>query len=199
MDVLEQYKKAWGNQPRETYQIAPEEIPKIAQSKSSSIVKWIFVIGLLEFVFMIGSNLMIDTSKQEKILEELGINSIVQSSQFLTLPVMVYFLYLFYRNYQNISVTDNTHKLMHQIIKTRRTVQYYVLFNLSYIVFISITMTVAMLLDPQGGYQSTPDWLIIVVMLVVTVVTLLLFWLFYQLLYGLLLKKLHRNYKEIVH
>ena len=28
----------------------------------------------------------------------------------------------------------------------------------SYIVFISFTMTVAMLVDPQGGYQSAPGW-----------------------------------------
>ncbi|WOC40401.1 hypothetical protein [Polaribacter sp. HL-MS24] len=197
MDGLEHYKKAWGNQPQEKHQISAVEIHKISQSKSSSIVKWIFVIGLFEFIFMIGSNFMIDTSKQEKMMEELGVHTIVQFSQYLTLPVMLYFLYLFYRNYQNISITENTHKLMGQIIKTRKTVQNYVIFNLLYIVFISFTMTVAMVVDPQGGYQNAPGWFVIVVMLVVTAIMLLLFWLFYQLLYGILLNKLHRNYKEM--
>ena len=50
MDVLENYKKTWENQPEEARKLSTVEIYKLAHSKSSSIVKWIFIIGILEFV-----------------------------------------------------------------------------------------------------------------------------------------------------
>ena len=52
MDLLEKYKKAWDNQPEETNKVSKIDIYKMAHSKSSSIVKWIFIIGVLEFVFV---------------------------------------------------------------------------------------------------------------------------------------------------
>ncbi len=48
---LANYKKVWKNQPEEKNKISALEIYKMTQSKSNSIVKWIFIIGLLEFVF----------------------------------------------------------------------------------------------------------------------------------------------------
>ena len=197
MDLLETYKKAWDSQPKEINQISSIEIYKMAHSKSSSIVKWIFIIGLLEFAFMIGSFFIFDTSKQEKMMEEMGVNTLVQISQYATIPVLLYFLFMFYKNYKNIAVTDSTKKLISTIKKTRRTVKNYVIFNLFFIVYISTIMTVSMVLDPQGGYQNAPGWIISGAMLIVTIILLLLFWLFYQVLYGFLLKKLNRNYKEL--
>ena len=49
---LSHYKKAWKNQPDENNKISQNEIYKMTQSKSTSIVKWIFIIGILEFVVM---------------------------------------------------------------------------------------------------------------------------------------------------
>ena len=197
MDLLETYKKAWDSQPKEINQISSIEIYKMAHSKSSSIVKWIFIIGLLEFAFMICSFFIFDTSKQEKMMEEMGVNTLVQVSQYATIPVLLYFLSMFYKNYKNIAVTDSTKKLISTIKKTRRTVKNYVIFNLFFIVYISIIMTSSMVIDPQRGYQNIPSWIIIGAMLIVTIIMLLLFWLFYQVLYGFLLKKLNRNYKEL--
>lgn len=73
MDLLDNYKKAWENQPEEITRISTSEIYKMTQSKSSSIVKWIFVIGLLEFAFMILSTFVFDISNDEKILVEMEI------------------------------------------------------------------------------------------------------------------------------
>ena len=50
MDILDKYKKAWENQPEENDRVNEAQIYKMAHSKSSSIVKWIFIIGILEFV-----------------------------------------------------------------------------------------------------------------------------------------------------
>ena len=43
MDLLDKYKKAWGNQPEETNTVSEVDIYKLAHSKSSSVVKWIFI------------------------------------------------------------------------------------------------------------------------------------------------------------
>jgi len=197
MDLLDNYKKAWDNQPEEMKKISALEIYKMTQAKSSSIVKWIFVIGLLEFAFMILSTFIFDVSNDEKIMMAMGVYELVQISQYLTIPVLFYFLFLFYKNYKNISSIDNTNKLMTKIRKTRRTVRNYVIFNLLYIVYIAAIMTFGMVETPQGSFQNTPGWIIVLIMMLVTVIMLLLFWGFYQLLYGILLNKLNRNYIEL--
>jgi hypothetical protein len=197
MDLLDNYKKAWDNQPEEIKKISALEIYKMTQAKSSSIVKWIFVIGILEFAFMILYTFIFDVSNDEKIMMAMGIYEFVQISQYLTIPVLFYFLFLFYKNYKNISSIDNTKKLMTKIKKTRRTVRNYVIFNLLYIVYIAAIMTFGMVRTPQGNFQNIPEWLIVLIMILVTVIILLLFWGFYQLLYGILLNKLNRNYTEL--
>jgi hypothetical protein len=40
------------------------------------------------------------------------------------------FIYLFYKNYIRISTIASTKQLMKDILKTRKTVQYYVWYNL---------------------------------------------------------------------
>lgn len=197
MDLLDNYKKAWENQPEETTRISTSEIYKMTQAKSSSIVKWIFVIGLLEFAFMILSTFVFDISNDEKILVEMEIYEFVQISQYLTIPVLFYFLFLFYKNYKNISSIDNTKKLMTKIKKTRRTVRNYVIFNLLYIVYLAAIITFGMVMTPQGNLENTPGWIIVLIMMLVTIIMLFLFWGFYQLLYGILLNKLNRNYIEL--
>lgn len=197
MDLLDNYKKAWENQPEEITRISTSEIYKMTQAKSSSIVKWIFVIGLLEFAFMILSTFVFDISNDEKILVEMEIYEFVQISQYLTIPVLFYFLFLFYKNYKNISSIDNTKKLMTKIKKTRRTIRNYVIFNLLYIVYLAAIITFGMVMTPQGNLENTPGWIIVLIMMLVTIIMLFLFWGFYQLLYGILLNKLNRNYIEL--
>ena len=197
MDLLDNYKKAWGNQPEEMKKISVSEIYKMTQAKSSSIVKWIFIIGLLEFAFMILSTLSFDISNDEKILVEMGIYEFIQISQYLVIPILFYFLFLFYKNYKNISSIDNTNKLMTKIKKTRRTVRNYVIFNLLYIVYLAAIMTFGMVMTPQGKLENIPGWIIVLIMMLVTTIMLFLFWGFYQLLYGILLKKLNKNYIEL--
>jgi hypothetical protein len=52
MDLLDKYKETWSKQVEMPYKFSTLEIYKMAHAKSSSIVKWIFVIGILEFIFM---------------------------------------------------------------------------------------------------------------------------------------------------
>ena len=189
MDLLENYKKAWDNQPKETSTFSAVEIYKLAHSKSSSIVKWIFIIGLLYFV------IDIDTAYAE--YKKMGLENFIFYSQIVAYAILFYFLVIFYLNYRRISATDATSTLMKKIIKTRKTVRNYVLFNLSYMALVMIIVTVASINTNLETLTNKQIILIIIATLIVTLLILGVLWLFYQLLYGILLKKLNRNYKEL--
>lgn len=194
---LENYKKVWSNQSEETNKLSSIEIYKLAHSKSSSIVKWIFIIGILEFVIFNSVYFFFDMEEANNSYKELGLENFIYYSQILTYIILFYFLVVFYKNYKNISVIDTTKTLMDKILKTRKTVRNYVFFNLSYLVFISIVVTSAMVNEEFANDSSKKVFVIILTMLITTTVLVGIFWLFYQLLYGILLKKLNRNYKEL--
>ena len=170
----------------------------MAHSKSSSIVKWIFIIGLLEFVFVAAINFFFRVSPEE--YEELN-NPIGKNLiwlEVISYVIIIYFLIQFYKNYKNISTSDDTKTLMTKILKTRKTVKLYVLFSLSF-VFIVSTIAVGYTLFVTDFKQSGIGFytLIIVATIFVILFVLFLYWLFYQLLYGILLRKLNRNYTEL--
>ena len=51
MDELELLKKDWQKEDSKYPKLSYDEIYRMILSKSSSIVKWIFIISLLEFAF----------------------------------------------------------------------------------------------------------------------------------------------------
>ena len=143
MDLLEKYKKTWDNQPDETKQFSALEIYKLAHSKSSSIVKWIFIIGVLEFVILNSLYFVFDMEEVYTEYEKMGLKNFIFYSQIVAYVILFYFLVMFYLNYKRISTTDSTKTLMKKIIKTRKTVRNYVLFNLSYMALVMIAVTIA--------------------------------------------------------
>ena len=51
MDELELLKKDWETSSKNYPELNKEELYKLIYKRSSSIVKWIFIISLLEFAF----------------------------------------------------------------------------------------------------------------------------------------------------
>ncbi|WP_299048462.1 hypothetical protein [uncultured Polaribacter sp.] len=197
MDVLDSYKKAWENQPDEVRKFSALEIYKMTQANSSSIVKWIFIIGILEFVLLNSLYFFVDTDKAMEEYERLGLSNFVLYSQIAAYIILFYFLVMFYLNYKRISVIDSTSKLMTKILKTRKTVRNYVLFNLTYIAMVMLTVTTATVKTDLDVLNTKELLFVILATLIATTLILGVFWLFYQLLYGILLRKLNRNYKEL--
>lgn len=207
MDVLENYKKAWDNQPEETNKLSTVDLYKLSHSKSSSIVKWIFIIGILEFIFWTVLNIIIPDSFYE-VYRELNLITILNVFMVLHYIVIAVFLYLFYNNYIRVSVTDNTKKLMTNILRIRKTVKYYVFYNLATVFLVSLILNIVMFSDSEKLMQfMNPDHLpldssqiilvTIISQVIFLVVALVLLWLFYKIVYGILLKKLNKNYKEL--
>ena len=197
MDLLDKYKETWSKQVEMPCKFSTLEIYKMAHAKSSSIVKWIFVIGILEFVFMNSLYFFMDMEEAYKQYEELGLQSFVFYSQIVAYAILFYFLVQFYQNYVKISSVASTKLLMNKILKTRKTVRNYVFFNLSYLALSMIVVTIATININIEELSNKQILLVVFLMLIATFIILGLFWLFYQLLYGILLKKLNRNYKEL--
>lgn len=197
MDVLDNYKKAWVNQPEEANKFSAIEIYKMAHSKSSSIVRWIFIIGIIEFIVLNSLYFFIDTDEANKEYEKLGLDNFIFYSQLVAYIILFYFLWKFYQNYKRITVVDSTRKLMKKIIKTRKTVRNYVLFNICYLALVMIVVTIATINSDFQDLNGKQIFIIVISTLIATLLFLGVLWLFYQLIYGILLKKLNKNYKEL--
>lgn len=207
MDTLKNYKKAWENQPEEP-KVSSVEIYKMAHSKSSSIVKWIFIIGILEFVFWTVINLLIPKDFYQ-IYEDLNLMGFLQVFGVLHYIIIVVFLYIFYRNYTRISLVDDTKRLINNILKIRRTVRNYVFYNLAMVflgsvvfnaVLFSDTNRLMELMNPNNTNIEANQLIVVTIVsqIIALIILLVLLWLFYKLVYGILLKKLNKNYKELL-
>ncbi len=207
MDLLDKYKKAWINQPEETDTFSALDIYKLAHSKSSSVVKWIFIIALLEFILWSSLNLFMPEDFY-KIYSDLNLIYFINIFTVFHYLVIVAFLFLFYKNYKRISLIDNTKSLIKSILGIRKTVKYYVIYNLAMVFLISIIVNITMfsdsdkLLKTMNPNNLTMDisqvlTITIVTQIIVLIVCLVFLWLFYKLLYGILLRKLNTNYKEL--
>ena len=115
MDELEILKKDWqkddANYPKLTF----EEIYKMLLKKSSSIVKWIFIISILEFIFWALISYVLKDADYNKKFQEYQAENIMFSIMVFGYLIIIYFLVRFFMNYRTISVTDNAKILMENI------------------------------------------------------------------------------------
>ena len=201
MEELDLLKKDWKKNESSFEQISEGAIYKMIHQKSSSIVKWILIISILEMLLWTGISVFYNT---DEYLLKFHSQKIIDYSRYLTVfnyIVVTFFIYMFYKNYKAISIITSTKQLMNDILKTRKTVQYYVWYNL---VMIVISMIIGFLLvfsvDPRMHELTTKHnglLFMIVFCVVCTAIIFGLFWLFYKLIYGILLKRLYKNYKEL--
>ena len=194
MDLLDKYKKTWSNQPEEAHKLSKVEIYKMAHSKSTSIVKWIFIIGLLEFLIIIPFLFMETDTKH---FEEMNILWLHKTIDIISCAIVALFVIKFYLNYKSISSLDNTKTLMDKIVKTRKTVRNYIFTGLSFISILILVMAFSSINNKFINETILFKIGIISIFIFLGAIFLGLIWLFYQLVYGILLKKLNKNYKEL--
>lgn len=207
MDELELLKKDWKSKNTLFPKVSSDDIYKMIAKRSTSIVKWIFIIGLLEFVFWTLLSFVFSELNGPEVSALYDENYILIFS-ILGYVILAYFFFLFYKNYRKISSTDNAKSLMESILKTRRTVKLYVGFNLAFLITgIAIGVIYELSHNPtlikdidaamvNGETFAFYSGLIIgMLLLLVILVSILLG--FYYLVYGILLRRLSKNYKEL--
>lgn len=207
MDELELLKKDW-QENQKFPKLSKQEIYALLHKKSSSIVKWIFILSLIEFGFWTVLALFMKDTEAQQRFDSYEMDHIIIPFMVIGYLILGYFFVTFYKNYKKISSTDSVKLLMKNILNTRKTVKQYVLFNLVFI-YISLVIGVWIEMDKNPDFQlitskftETNEYLVmygivaLLTLLMMVALTGILLG-FYYLVYGILLKRLKKNYKVL--
>ena len=210
MDQLEVLKKEWQNREQEFPKLSYQDIYKMLLKKSSSMVKWIFYISIGELILWTGLSFFVPDSSKE-IIRDMGLEQTFTIINYFTYAIFLVFIVLFYRNYKQIQVTDTIKTLMENIIRTRRTVKFFVGYNIGAAILLMIGTNIFyylnkdklydLLKESYEGYAAIPAESFTTVFFLGQVIGGIFFigvlLLFYRLVYGILMRRLKRNYKEL--
>lgn len=197
MKELDLLKKDWKKSEASFEQVSEKEIYAMIHKKSSSIVKWILIVSILEFVVLNGIGLLLPEDHSNEFNDKFDFY--INILEIFSYGITIYFVFLFFKNYKSISVISSTKELAESILKTRKTVKYYIRYNISYIILIMISFvayTIYTDFITKNDFSSEMT-IAIVGLLFLSVIIIALMWGFYQLIYGFLLKKLKKNYEEL--
>lgn len=177
--------------------------------KSSSIVKWIFYISIAEILFWTLLAFLVPESST-KFTDDIGLHNVLIGINILNYTIFAVFIFLFYRNYRKISTTDSIKELMKNILQARKTVKYFVIYNVTASILIIIGVNIYYYLNQNIVFKYMSEdygitnisqeqfmnmFFLIQVLFGLLMIAFVL--VFYRLVYGILMKRLHRNYKEL--
>ena len=208
MDELELLKKHWKQQEDQYPKVSADAIYKMILKRSSSIVKWIFIISILEFALWACISIFLKDSENAQHFDKMDSDYVIIPLTVAGYVILAYFFVLFYKNYRKISVTDNAKILMENILRTRRTVKNYVVFNLTFmaitfiaVLYIEFDQDKALISKAQTAAANGEAFMFYAKTILIVAGALAVFGgillFFYWLIYGLLLRKFNRNYKEL--
>ncbi len=206
MDDLDLLKEDWKKQEKSLPRFSYDDIYKMIWKRSSSIVKWIFIISILEFLLGVVLNIVVADDEYWENMGQFNLTEFTIGAYLVSYIITFYFIYKFYKNYRQISSTDSASVLMKNILRTRKTVKYYITFILisSGIVFLVDLFFIIrhhiIAAEPTGKDMSFSalQWAMFISgTLVVLAIFLGVIWLLYRLIYGILLRRLKKNYKEL--
>lgn len=205
MDELDILKKDWNKSNAEFKTYSDSEILPMLHKKSSSIVKMLFYISVAELVFWILVSYLpyaFSEDMRERLVKSYE-NPVFVGITIFGFAIVLVFVYLLYKSHRSISITDNAKKLMEKILRTRKVIKYYVLYNLiSIFIFIPLSLYFEFnqnveFHDQIAAFDASQKIVMGIVVVVFCALLFGLIWLFYRLIYGILLKRLNQNYKEL--
>ncbi len=206
MDQLELLKKSWDKTSNSDKHFSVKELYPMLLKKSSSTVKTLFYISIGELVFWVIINLipfLLSEERKAKLNELYGHHAFLDVLNVFQIAIIIAFVYLLFKSYKAISVTDNAKKLMESILHTRKVIKYYVMYNLCW-AFFSLILGFYLVYQENPEFHSRIDtanssemFSIILKLSIFIAFILGVFWLLYKLIYGLLIRRLTANYKEL--
>jgi len=202
MDELELLKKDWKRQAQDLPKLSYEQLYQMILKKSSSVVKWLLIICIAEFVLWASLDIVFRQIGTLDDIEQYGLKNFTLISYILSYGILIYFIIRFYINYKRITTTDSAKVLMRNILNTRKTVKYYVWTNLSFISFSSFLSVFLVYFNDSFSAETTSNEPIPVYVIVLTSILFIgafigVLALVYRLVYGMLTDKLKVNYEEL--
>lgn len=197
MEELDLLKQHW-NKDEKFPRINKEEIQRMLHKSSSSLVKWILIICCLEFVLgiVLSYYMSSDDDKESQILDYFS-----WCYDIAFYAGIIYFIYRFYILYSKINSTSNTKTLVENIVNVRNNANLYIKFNLIFINIAFVTAFISIIVEEYIENNTLNPLLFIAAGLVLLLVAFLfkkIVRLYYRVLYGILLKRLNKNYEELV-
>lgn len=211
---LDSFKKTWQEQPVQA-KYDSTEILQMLNRKSRNYVKYIFWISVAEFLFFSVLGLFYFFQDEEsdsfrKILEKLGAQKAPEietnfdhaylAIKILSLLITAYFVLKFYQNYRKIKIEENLKGLIIRIIKFKKTVNAFILISIALLIAFTFVFTafIFYVLNAQNVQPDNSNLIIVIIGIIVsTVLCVLLIWLYYRLVYGIIIRKLDRNLKQL--
>ncbi|MGK6342983.1 beta-carotene 15,15'-monooxygenase [Chryseobacterium sp. DT-3] len=211
---LDSFKKTWQEQPVQP-KYDSSEILQMLNRKSRNYVKYIFWISVAEFLFFSVLGLFYFFQGEEsdsfrKILEKLGAQKSPEietnfdhaylAIKIISLLITAYFVLKFYQNYRKIKIEENLKDLIIRIIKFKKTVNAFILISIALLVAFTFVFTafIFYVLNSQNVRPDNSNLIIVIIGIIVsTVLCVLLIWLYYRLVYGIIIRKLDKNLKQL--
>jgi len=208
MEELDLLKKDWKKNENKFPRVSEQEIYAMLHKNSTSVVKWIFVISVFEFAFFLALTLLLNGNTGTKEIESYIGNTMIITINAIDYAIMVYFFCQFYINYKKITTTDRVKNLMSNIIKTRKTVSNYIFVKITFTVILLIYIFIiyfnnepemlhTRLVAEQQGRTAIVNIVYFALVILGIAIFATLLWLLYRLIYGMLLKRLNKNYNEL--
>ncbi|WP_234108928.1 MULTISPECIES: beta-carotene 15,15'-monooxygenase [Chryseobacterium] len=211
---LDNLKKTWQQQ-----EVKPKydgtQIEQMLNKSSRNYVKYILWISIAEFIVIFGMNVYYtflgdDTKSFLNILRKLGVQNTTKLEEDFThlyfvlkivsMLITGVFVVLFYKNYVRINIESNLKKLILQIIKFKKTVNYFIFANIFLIILVLGILAVFTFatLSGQNIHLNHPTLIGFIIGFVVTLVlSVVLIWFYYRIAYGIILKRLGKNLAEL--
>lgn len=210
MDELELLKKQWQTREQNLPTVSYNDIYKMLLKKSSSIVKWIFLISIAELLFWTLLAFFVPESSRQ-LNDKIGLHNSLVFINVLHYCIFAMFIYFFYKNYTSIKNTDTVKDLMENILKTRKTVRYFVIYNVGATILLMIGINLyyytrkeqlyQLMVETYDEYATIPlesfTSVFFIFQIIFGIILIGIVLLFYRVIYGILLRRLSRNYKEL--
>lgn len=211
---IDDFKKTWQQNPSEP-RYDDTDIEDMLNKSSRNYVKYILWISIAEFVVILLAGIYYTTFSDEKqsllnVLQRIGVQDSPNFEQQLhelyfglkvfSLALTALFVILFYQNYRKINIESNLKKLILQIIRFKKTVQLFIIVNISLLILFSMIMVVfiiSILNDQEIVLNNATITGFVVGFLVTILLAAAIMWVYYRIVYGVILKKLGKNLKQL--
>lgn len=208
MEELDILKKDWKKRENEFRQFSEKDIYEMLHKKSSSIVKWIFIISVLELILWIALSMLMKHTGTLEEFKSFDKFNFLTISEVVSYAIIIFFIVLFYINYNKINTTSSVNQLIVSIIRTRKTVQTYIKVVIGYTILSTfMVFWIQMNYDQKfiemnqemirNGNEAMFYITIIISVLILLLIFVAVLWIFYKIIYGILLKRLFKNYEEL--
>lgn len=187
------------------------EILNLLNKKSRNYVKYILWVSVIEFLIILGSHLLVDKHHSFfKIMENLDItvtdtliqqyNAIYITMQVVSLLVTGFFIFKFYFGYKSIKIEENLKQFILKIIYFRKTVNLFIFINI--VLFIIYVITLVGFVIGYSSFQNIEIESALALRFIVALsigigLCIALALIYYRIVYGILVKRLGKNLKQL--